>query len=97
MYEFLSHRTEVWGYLVYCVFYLFVRLRISQRRKLERDRGVTFCMRVRLLSGHKVSPFGERWLAGSHGGGITSVMNGSAGSCVSEHGMRIRNWGGGIT
>ena len=26
-------------------------------------------MRVGLLSGHVFSPFGERWLAGNHGGG----------------------------
>ena len=30
--------------------------------------GVKFCMRVR-LSGQVFSPFGEHWLAGSHGGG----------------------------
>jgi len=31
-----------------------------------------FCMRVDLLSGQVFSPFGEHWLAGSHGGGGTS-------------------------
>jgi len=31
--------------------------------------GVKFCMRVGLLSGQVFSPFGEDWLAGSHGGG----------------------------
>jgi len=35
----------------------------------EKDRGVKFCMRVGLLSGQVFSPFGEHWLAGSHGGG----------------------------
>jgi len=33
-----------------------------------------FCMRARLLSGQVFSHFGELWLAGSHGGGITSRM-----------------------
>jgi len=36
----------------------------------EKDRGVKFCMRVGLLSRQVFSPFGELWLAGSHGGGI---------------------------
>jgi len=35
----------------------------------EKVRGVKFCMRVALLSGQVFSPFGEHWLAGSHGGG----------------------------
>ena len=44
----------------------------------EKDRGVKFCMRVRLglLSGQVFSHFGEIWLAGSHGGGITSGVVG---------------------
>jgi len=46
---------------------LFVRLRISQRRK--KARGVKFCTRVGLLSGQVFSPFGKDWLAGSYGGG----------------------------
>ena len=42
----------------------------------EKARGVKFCMRVGLLSRQVFSPFGEDWLAGSHGGGgITSQMN----------------------
>ena len=41
----------------------------------EKDRGVKFCMRVRLLSGQVFSHFGEHWLAWSHGGGITSEMS----------------------
>jgi len=37
---------------------------------------VKFCMCVGLLSGQVFSPFGEHWLAGSHGGGdITSGMS----------------------
>jgi len=32
-------------------------------------------MRVRLLSRQVFSHFGELWLAGSHGGGITSRMS----------------------
>jgi len=38
----------------------------------EKDRGVKFCMHVGLLSGQVFSPFGELWLAGSHGGGNLS-------------------------
>jgi len=41
----------------------------------EKDRAVKFCIRVRLLSGHVFSHFGEFWPAGSHGGGITSEMS----------------------
>ena len=41
----------------------------------EKARGVKFCTRVGLLSGQVLSPFGELWLAGSHGGGIISGMN----------------------
>jgi len=42
----------------------------------EKARGVKFCTRVGLLSGQVISPFGENWLAGSHGGGgITSGIN----------------------
>jgi len=40
-------------------------------------------MHVGLLSGEVLSPFGEKWLAESHRGGITSRMNVSAGSCAS--------------
>jgi len=43
---------------------------------VRKGGGVKFCMRVGLLSGQFFSPFGELWLAGSHGvGGITSGMN----------------------
>jgi len=42
----------------------------------EKAKGVKFCIRVGLLSGQVVSPFGEDWLSGSHGSGsITSRMN----------------------
>jgi len=34
-----------------------------------KGRDVKFCMRVGLLSRQVFSPFGEHWLAGSHGGG----------------------------
>jgi len=40
----------------------------------EEARGVKFCTRIGLLSGQVFSPFGELWLAGSHGG-ITFRMN----------------------
>jgi len=40
---------------------------------MKKARGVKFCTRVGLLSGQVFSPFGEDWLAGSHGdSGITS-------------------------
>jgi len=41
----------------------------------EKDTGVKFCTRVRLLPGQVFSPFGELWLAWSHGGSITSGMS----------------------
>ena len=41
----------------------------------EKDRGVKFCVRVGLLSGHVFCHFGELWLGWIHGGGITSVMS----------------------
>jgi len=58
----------------------------------EKARGVKFCVRVGPLPGQVFSPFGELWLAGSYGGGgITSGMNGSGGSCALELGMGILN------
>jgi len=42
---------------------------------VEKDSGVKFCMCVWLLSGQVFSHFGELWLAGSHGSGITSGMS----------------------
>jgi len=65
------------GYLVYCVvvcLFVFV-CTVTDFSSAERARGVKFCTRVGLLSGQVFSPFGEDWLAGSHGGGITSGMN----------------------
>jgi len=41
----------------------------------EKDSGVKLCMQVRLLSAMSFSCFGEPWLAGSHGCGITSGMS----------------------
>jgi len=41
----------------------------------EKDGGVKLCMLIRLLSRMSISRFGELWLAGSHGGGITSGMS----------------------
>jgi len=35
----------------------------------EKAGVVKFCMHVGLLSGQVFSPFGDDWLAGSHGGG----------------------------
>jgi len=37
-----------------------------------KDRVVKFCMHDQLLSAMSFSRFGELWLAGSHGGDITS-------------------------
>jgi len=64
----------------------------------EKDRGVKFCTRVRLLSGQVFSHFGELWLAGSHSGGITSGMyasrQGLVGSWNWGRGRRVRPYGG---
>ena len=58
------------GYLVYCFFVCMV----TDFSAAEKVGGVKFCMRVRLLSAMSFSHFDELWLAGSHGGGITSGM-----------------------
>jgi len=63
------------GYLVYCVFCLFVFCTVTDFSAAEKDRGMIFCTRVRLLFGQVFSHFGELWLAGSHGGGIISGMS----------------------
>jgi len=64
------------GYLVYCVFVcLFFVCTVTDFSAAEKARGVKFCVHVGLLSGQVFSPFGEDWLAGSHGGGISSGMN----------------------
>ena len=41
----------------------------------EKDSGVKLRVLVRLLSAMSFSHFGELWLAGSHGDGITSGMS----------------------
>jgi len=41
----------------------------------KKDRGVKLCTLVRLLSAMRFSHFGELWLAGSHGSGVTSGMS----------------------
>jgi len=41
----------------------------------EKDRGVKFCMHVRVLSGQVFNHFDDLWLAGNHGGGIGSGMS----------------------
>jgi len=61
------------GYLVYCLFVFFV-CTVTDFSAAEKDSGVKLCMLVRLLSAMSFSHFGELWLAGSHGGGITSGM-----------------------
>ena len=47
----------------------FVFCTVTDFSAAEKARGVKFCMSVGLLSGQVFSPFGEHWLAGSHGGG----------------------------
>ena len=55
----------------------------------EKARGVKFCTCVGLVSGQVFSRFGEDWLAGSHGGGISSGMNIGIGSRLAScYGMR---------
>jgi len=44
---------------------------VTRFSAVEKDSGVKLCMLVRLLSGMSFSHFGEPWLAGSHGCGIT--------------------------
>jgi len=57
-----------------CLF-LFFFVRFTDFSAAEKDRGVKFCIRVRLLSGQVISNFDELWLAWNHGGGITSGMS----------------------
>jgi len=63
------------GYLVYCVV-----CTVTDFSAAERDRGMKFCTRIGLLSRQVFSPFGELWLAGSHGGGISLQINIGIGS-----------------
>jgi len=71
------------GYLVYCVFFVIFSFCLYGCGSLsgEKGRGVTFCMRVRLLYGMSFAHFGELWLAGSHGSGITSGMYAATNWC----------------
>ena len=72
----LTHHTVVWGIgllsllCVFCLFFLFL-CTVTDFSAAKKGNGVKFCMRVGLLSGQVFSPFGELWLAGSHGVGIT--------------------------
>jgi len=65
------------GYLVYHVFGIlfvcFFLCTVTDISAAEKYRGVKFCMHVD-LSRH-MSPFGEHWLAGSHGGGGITGMS----------------------
>ena len=65
------------GYLVYCGFaMLFIChfvCTVADFSAAEKDMGVKFCRRVALLPGQVSSPFGEHWLAGSHGGGLITL------------------------
>jgi len=61
-------------YLFVFLFFFVFLYTITDFSAAEKDRGVKFCMRVALLSGQGFSPFGELWLAGSHGRG--SIMAG---------------------
>jgi len=92
---------SIGGYLVYCVFAIFRHFVIlfvflygygflsggkGQGREILHAYWPS--IRTGLL------PFGEHWLAGSHGGGgTTSGVNGSGGTTASVHGMGIGNWG----
>ena len=62
----------VWGYLVYCMFVFFCT--VTDFSAVVKGRGVKFCMRV-------FSHFGELWLTGNHGGGITSGMYAATNRC----------------
>jgi len=63
------------GYLVHCVFVCLFFCMVMDFSAAEKARSVKFCTHIGLLSGQVFSPFGEDWLAGSHGGGISSGMN----------------------
>ena len=76
--RFLPHHTVVWRgtYFTVCNFFCLCLCMVTDFSAAEKARGVKFCTHVGLLSGQVFSPFGEHWLAGSHGGGgITSRMN----------------------
>ena len=60
------------AHILVCFFVFFCTVR--DFTAVEKDRGVQFCMRVRLLSGQVFSHFGELWLMASHDGGITFGM-----------------------
>jgi len=58
------------GYLVYCVYVSFFCLfvcTVTDFSAAEKARSMKFCTHVGLLCGQVFSPFGEDWLAGSHG------------------------------
>ena len=57
-----------------CNFVRFFVCTVPDFSAAEKDRGVKFCMHVGLLSGQVLSPFGELWLAGSHGAALFSGM-----------------------
>jgi len=52
--------------LLYVIFFFCT---VTDFSAVEKAGGVKFCVHVGLLSGQVFSPFGEDWLAGSHGGG----------------------------
>jgi len=60
--------------LCVCLFVVFLFIcTVTDFLAMKKDRGMKFCVHVGILSGQIFSPFGEFWLAGSHGGdGITS-------------------------
>ena len=60
-------------FVCFCLFFFVCTVTVFSAA--EKARGVKFCMHVGLLSEQVFSPFSEDWLAGSHGGGITSGMN----------------------
>ena len=82
--------------LLYVRFFLFV-CTVMDFSVAEKDRGVKFCMRVRLLSGMSFSHFGELWLVVSHNSGISSGMyaatNWIQAAAPSEAQWGSWNWG----
>ena len=65
----LFQHTVVWG--IFSLLCSFV-CTVPDFSAAEKDRGVKFCTRIRLLSEQVFSHFGKLWLTWSHGGGITS-------------------------
>jgi len=90
------------GILTVCQYVCLSVCTVMDFSAAEKCRSVKFCTRVRLLSAMSFSHFGELWLAGSHGGGISPGMYAAIclapGACTRTHrwgfGIGCRGWVG---